>query len=66
MNARIRWGRFLSRLAAILIVAGLLLALPEPADQSVVPIKNAVICLLAVILVGVLIYNTFFYDRYSR
>ena len=53
----------LVRLGLVLIGASLLLAAPDPALDTVLPFRNAVVVFAAVILIGKLILDTFFYPR---
>lgn len=63
MSRENRLGIFLIRLGCVLASAGLLLGVRDPALGTVLPFKNAVIVLAAVILAGKLVLDTFFYPR---
>lgn len=64
MGLRQRLALLCVRLAAILMIAGVLLALPEPNNGDVVRYKNALVVLIALVLVGKALFDTFFYDRH--
>ncbi|HZO88934.1 MAG TPA: hypothetical protein VFB38_11405 [Chthonomonadaceae bacterium] len=66
MGLRQRLGRFFVRLSLILIGAGVVISLPDPDTGDVVRAKNAIVALVSVILIGVLLFDTFFYDRYGQ
>jgi fumarate reductase subunit C len=63
MSLKRRIGVFLVRIGAIVLVSGLLLLLPGPHTGELVPFKNAIVSLLAVITIGIVLYDTFFYNR---
>ena len=54
------------RVGVILLVTALIIALPEPSGDSVVRYKNAVTALACVVLLGKTLFDTFFYDHFSR
>ncbi|HZP84891.1 MAG TPA: hypothetical protein VFB21_24860 [Chthonomonadaceae bacterium] len=64
MGLRQRLATLCVRLAAILMVAGVLLVLPDPNSGDVVRYKNALVVLISLVLVGKSLFDTFFYDRY--
>lgn len=65
MPSRQHLGQFFVRLAVILLVAGLLLILPDSPNGDVLRYKNAVVVLAAIVVVGKLLYDTFFYERFG-
>jgi len=58
-----RIGAFCIRLASILLVTALLLWLPDIQNGSILQMKNVLVSLLSVIMIGVSLYDTFFYNR---
>lgn len=50
----------------MLLAAGGLMALPVRSSGEVVHYKDALIALTALIAIGVLLFNTFFYDRFGQ
>ena len=65
MPFRQQLGHFFVRLAAILLVTGLLLALPDSPTGDILRYKNAVVVFVAIVAVGKLLYDTFFYERFQ-
>jgi hypothetical protein len=65
MSFEQRIGRFFVRLATILIVAGLLLFLPDSQNGDILRYKNAMVVLVAIVAIGKILYDTFFYDRFQ-
>jgi hypothetical protein len=65
MSLRMRVQRFAGRLAGLSLIAGVLLALPDSEMDGPLRYKNAAIALIFVLTLGKLLYDTFFYDRYS-
>lgn len=63
MSLKKRLGAFCIRLAVILIGAAGLLLLPDPQTGELLHFKNAIVSLLTVILIGIALYDTLFYDR---
>lgn len=63
MTTRQRIGVFCIRLAGILLISAFLLWLPDIQNGSVLQMKNVFVSLLAVIMIGVSLYDTFFYNR---
>jgi hypothetical protein len=63
MLIRRRIGVFCIRLAGILLFVTFLSCLPDIETGGVIQIKNVLVSLLTVILVGVALYDTFFYNR---
>ena len=66
MPLRKRIGLFCVRLALILITAGALLCLPVGDNGDFVRCKNAVVAFTTVVIIGVLLYDTFFYERFGQ
>jgi len=64
MTLKQRIGQFCIRFAIVLLVAGLLLSLPDTNSNDVLRYKNALTVLIAVIATGKILYDTFFYERY--
>lgn len=60
-----RLGIFCLRLATMLIVAGVLICLPDPTFSDLLNFKNAGVSFVLVISIGKLLLDTFFYDRFS-
>lgn len=65
MSLRLQIRRFVLRLSLIFIAAGILLAVPEPETDSILRFKNVIVVFVVVILIGKLLLDTFFFDRYS-
>jgi hypothetical protein len=63
MSLRKRLGVLCIRLAVIVIGAACLFMLPDPQTGELLHFKNAIVSLLSVILVGIALYDTLFYDR---
>ncbi|HLK58890.1 MAG TPA: hypothetical protein VKU00_20115 [Chthonomonadaceae bacterium] len=60
-----RIGRLVMRLSALIIVAGVLMSLPDYDPDSILRYKNAAVAFAFVIILGKLLYDTLFYDRYN-
>jgi hypothetical protein len=52
------------RLAAIILLAEILLNVPLPLEGTPLTLVHALIALAAVVLVGITIFETLFYDHY--
>jgi hypothetical protein len=65
MSWQERMAEFCVRLAVLLIVAGILILVPEPQTIDVLRFKNAGVAFVTVILIGVLLFDTFFYDHFQ-
>lgn len=63
MSFQKRLGVFCVRIAVILLVSGGLLLIPEANNGELLHYKNAIVSLLTVIMIGVVLYDTLFYDR---
>lgn len=57
-------GRFFVRLALLILLTAGLIAMPDIGNDGVLHLKNAVVCLFAVVLTGKLLYDTFFAERF--
>lgn len=65
MSLRKQLGRFVQRLSTLCVVSGVLIAIPDPAGTGeILHYKNAVVAFAFVVLLGKLLYDTFFFDRY--
>ncbi len=58
------WGRLLLRLAAIAAGAALALQIPLPALEAWLPLRNVLVAVVTVGLMGKALYDTLFYDRF--
>ena len=56
--------RLFVRLSAITLAAAIATRLPLPILDEWLPAKNVVVAVLAVLLIGKCLYDTFFYDRF--
>jgi len=63
LSTKKRIGVLCVRLATIVLVAAGLLMLPDPQTGELIHAKNAAVSLLTVIMIGVALYDTLFYDR---
>jgi hypothetical protein len=63
MTLKQRIGRLCIKLALTLLVSAGLMLLPDGSGGELLPYKNAVVSLLTVIVIGVTLYDTFFYNR---
>ena len=59
-----RLGLLFVRLAVVCLGAALLMALPESPADDVLRYKNAVVAFVSVILMGKMLFDTFFYERF--
>ncbi len=59
-----RIGRFCVRLSVISLVSGALFTLPEPDPDGVLHWKNAFVAFVAIVALGKLLFDTFFYERF--
>ena len=64
MSLRKQLGRFVQRLSTLCVVSGVLIAIPDPGTGEILHYKNAVVAFAFVVLLGKLLYDTFFFDRY--
>ena len=54
------------RVAAVVLVAGLVIALPDMPTveaDSILRYKNAIVVLIGIVLTGKFLYDTFFFER---
>jgi hypothetical protein len=54
------------RVAAVVLVAGVVIALPDVATvdaDSILRYKNAIVVLIGIVLTGKFLYDTFFFER---
>jgi sterol desaturase/sphingolipid hydroxylase (fatty acid hydroxylase superfamily) len=63
MSIRQRMGVFCIRVAGILLGAAFLWWLPDFQTNGILRVKNVLISFVTVIMVGVALYDTFFYNR---
>lgn len=59
-----RLARLFVRLAAVCLGAALLMALPDSPADDVMRYKNAVVAFVAVVLMGKILFDTFFFERF--
>ena len=64
MNWAMRLGRLALRLSVTAGCAALLIALPDPAPDETLRLKNAIVVLVAIVVAGKQLFDTLFYDRY--
>lgn len=60
-----RMGLLLVRFAVVFVAAGLLLSLPDSDAGDVLRYKNAVVVFFAIVAMGKILYDTFFYERFG-
>ena len=56
--------RLAIRLLVITLAATVATRLPLPVLEEWLPVKNVVVAVMAILLVGKALYDTFFYDRF--
>jgi hypothetical protein len=56
--------RFLYQLSLIILAAWILALLPSPSEAVPLRLKNGLVGICAVLMVGKTLYDTLFYDRY--
>lgn len=61
----LRWALLLVRLAQILLVAYLLRWLSFPLLEEWMPVKNFLVAVGTVVLIGKTLFDTFFYDHFT-
>lgn len=64
MNWAQRLGMLALRLSVTAGCAALLIALPDPSPDDTLRFKNAIVVLVAIVVAGKQLFDTFFYDRY--
>lgn len=65
MTLRKQLIRFVRRLGTMSLVTGVLIAIPDPGTGEILHYKNAVVAFAFVVSLGKLLYDTFFFDRYT-
>ena len=56
--------RLAVRLSVITLAAVVATRLPLPVLEDWLPVKNVVVAVMAILLIGKALYDTFFYDRF--
>jgi len=57
--------RFLYRLSVIILTGWFLALLPSPSEAIPLRLKNGLVGICAVLMLGKTLYDTLFYDRYQ-